>query len=124
MGYSTDFDGSINVEPALTEEQVALFNKNCNERHDGAGYPGIWCDLEVNEEGDSIQWNGSEKTYALPEWFAYLIKDFFQPAGLTLNGTMDAAGEEVDDRWQLRIVDNKVTTIALVAVPQGDEVEY
>ena len=65
MGYSTDFDGAIAIEPALSEEQVSKLNAFASERHDGAGFPGIWCDWEVAEDGSEIGWNGNEKSYEM-----------------------------------------------------------
>ena len=121
MGYSTDFDGGIAIEPALSEEQVAWFNKFCDERHEEAGNPGIWCDLQVNEEGDELSWNGSEKTYNLDGWVAYHIKNYFRPKGHVLNGTLRAQGEDPDDMWRLIVRDNRVSSQALVPAPDGDE---
>lgn len=119
MGYTTDFEGNIGIVPALTDEEVSKLNEFMGERHDGDGFPGIWCDWEVHDTGSMIAWNDSEKSYSMPEWMVYLIQNFLQ--GHTLNGTMSAQGEEPDDMWLLHVKDNIVSVEDLVAQPSGSE---
>ncbi len=70
-----------------------------------AGQPGLWCQWTPNDAGDAIVWDGGEKFYDSPEWMKYLIEHFIgsRPraknvlpflTGHTLNGTIDAEGEE------------------------------
>ena len=80
-----------------------------------ADMPSLWCNLEIynNEEGCFIQWNGNEKSYGINDeinnWFDWLIKNFFEPKGYTLNGEMDWRGEDFDDTGKIVIKDNKVS---------------
>ena len=80
-----------------------------------ADMPSLWCDLEIddNEEGSFIQWNGSEKSYGINDednnWFDWLIKNFFEPKGYTLNGEMYWRGEDFNDIGKIVIKDNKVS---------------
>ena len=125
MGYSTDFDGAITIEPPLTPRQVNDINAFCGERHGNNkfhdGFPGFYCDWEVADDGTEIGWNGSEKSYCMPEWLAYLIANFME--GHTLNGTMEAAGEDPNDRWYLCVKQNRVYTEDAVIMPSGNITE-
>lgn len=65
-------------------------------------------------------WNEVEKFYDSEEWMKYLIEHFLKPGALavehlpflqanhTLNGTITAQGEELDDRWLLVVRNNEV----------------
>jgi hypothetical protein len=123
MGYTTEFEGRIAITPPLEPSQVAKVNAFCEERHAGAvqphaGCPGIWCDYHVSEDGASIGWNGSEKSYEMDAWLPYLIEKFFRPWGRTLNGMMEAQGEDRHDRWALKVEDNKCRVL------RGSRVTY
>ncbi len=52
---------------------------------------------------------GTDSQY-LKDWFNFLIKYFFEPEGILLNGEESFYGEEDDDFGTVTIVDNKVTT--------------
>ena len=120
MGYCTHFDGKIDIVPALSEADVTKLNDFMSKDHrqvDG-GFPGIWCDWEVAEDGSEMGWNGSEKSYEMETWMVYLIQNFLQ--GHVLNGTLSAQGEEPDDMWLLHVEDNIVKVETLVAQPSGE----
>lgn len=121
MGYSTDFEGSIEIDPPLNDEQISEINKFFGERHEGFGssFPAIWCDFEVSEDGTNIFWNESEKSYNMDEWMVYLINNFF--SGHILNGKMEALGEDPNDRWLLHVRDNRVYVEDIMCVPNGSE---
>lgn len=94
------------------------------------GQPGLWCQWVPAPSGDAIEWDGSEKFYHPVEWMQYLIHHFLCANAVasrrlvasvrqdprfahftfdhTLNGTIDAQGEDPDDRWRLIVEDNKV----------------
>lgn len=85
------------------------------------GQPGLWCHWVVNEEGTEIKWDGGEKFYHAELWMAYIIKHFLQPncegkhnlpflqANHFVNGTIEAQGEDHNDRWLLVVDDNMVS---------------
>lgn len=97
--------------------------------------PGLWCQWEPSDSGTTIQWDGGEKFYAAAEWMKYLVTNLFAPTAReyvtqhahedprlehftcdhTVNGFIDAQGEEPDDRWRLIVRDN-VVMIALAEV--------
>ena len=118
MGYTTDFEGKIDIVPALSEADVSKLNAFASERHDGPEFPGIWCDWEVAEDGGEMGWNGNEKSYEMETWMVYLIQNFLQ--GHVLNGTLSAQGEEPDDMWLLHVEDNVVKVETLVVQPSGE----
>jgi len=78
------------------------------------GQPGLWCKwcLEFNSETEKYElvWSGEEKFYYYTEWLEYLIKHFFAPWKLKLNGEITWQGEESSDMGKIIVVDNVVTT--------------
>lgn len=83
-----------------------------------AGQPGLWCKWRPTEDGSAIEWDGAEKFYSSEEWMRYLIEHFLKPGHLapmpflgehTLNGTILAQGEEIEDRWRLVVENNEVS---------------
>lgn len=108
MGYTTDFDGSVQITPPLNPHEIAYLLKFSASRRmarergpyfvDGSGFfgqdrdpditdynqpppgqPELWCQWEPTEDGSAIQWNGTEKFYSADEWMAYLIDTFLKP---------------------------------------------
>lgn len=92
------------------------------------GQPGLWCQWVPTDDGTAIEWDGGEKFYDAPEWLAYLIAHFLAPEAFAqgstadprlahftfdheLDGTVDAQGDDPDDRWRLRVVGNVVRTL-------------
>jgi hypothetical protein len=89
-----------------------------------AGQPSLWCQWVPNEDGTAIEWDGQEKFYESEAWMAYVIDHFLKPgaeaskvgdpqfAGFTFdhvcNGTIEAQGEQHDDKWRLVVEDNIV----------------
>jgi hypothetical protein len=154
MGYTTDFSGSIAIEPPLNQQEIDYLNKfsgtrrmSCEQgpyyvgrggfagqdhgpdvrdyNRPPVGQPGLWCQWVPTADGSAIEWNGGEKFYDSEEWMAYLIGHFLKPgaaasaelsflqANHTLNGTIKAQGEDMDDRWKLVVKDNVVSRIDL-----------
>lgn len=105
MGYSTDFEGRINIDPPLNQSEIGYLTKFSYTRHmkrtqgpyfvendpyneDNTGVihfnetpksqPSLWCNFEPTEDGTALVWNGSEKTQYGKEWIEYLINYFLQ----------------------------------------------
>lgn len=151
MGYTTEFDGHINIAPPLNAQEIKFIrDHNATrrmKRNNGAYYVGstnnfgqdkeadiieynappepqlsLWCGWTCNDEGTRIEWDGGEKFYSSAEWMKWLIEHilgdnplaktrtenmrFLQ--GHTLNGEIQAQGEESDDKWLLTVKDNKI----------------
>lgn len=107
MGYSTEFTGSVSIEPPLNEHEIGYLRRFAGTRrmeralgpyYCGTGFagqdmepdvtdrnrpcpdqPGTWCHWEVSADGRKIAWNGAEKFYNAPKWMAYLIRTFMAP---------------------------------------------
>ena len=153
MGYTTDFDGEVGISPPLSEKEIKYINMFSDtrrmDRENGPYYvggggmcgqdheediidynrpddsqPGLWCQWVVNEEGDTLSWDGGEKFYYATEWMRYIVDhflganplaklnnpehfDFLQ--GHTLDGDIYADGEENGDVWKIEVRDNIVT---------------
>lgn len=69
--------------------------------------PGLWCQWIINDD-DELEWDGNEKFYNYVEWLEYMIKHFFAPLGYVLSGEIEFQGEEMDDRGEIIVEDNKV----------------
>ncbi len=106
MGYQTEFEGRIEIEPALNAEEIAYLLKFSETRRmdrkngpyfvDGngfagqgngpdqiyhhsyppAGQPGLWCKWAPTEDGTALEWNEHEKFYDSAEWMQYLMDHF------------------------------------------------
>ena len=74
--------------------------------------PGLWCQWIVVdwEQYDEmiLEWNGGEKFYEYIPWLKYLIKHFFEPWGVKLNGEVHWVGEDSNDRGKIVVTDNVV----------------
>jgi hypothetical protein len=73
--------------------------------------PSLWLQWLPNEEGTQLEWNGQAKTYNTENWIVYLIERFFRPLGYTLNGIIEAQGEERSDKWGIQVINNTVRAI-------------
>lgn len=157
MGYTTDFDGAVTIDPPLNEKEVEFINRFASTRRmnrkngpyyanpgsDGvgqggesdiidyntppAGQPGLWCQWQVSEDGALIEWDGGEKFYEAEAWMRYIIEHFLQfgahaqtqlpflQCNHTVNGVIDAQGEDPSDMWRLvvegNVVSKKVATV-------------
>jgi hypothetical protein len=106
MGYTTDFTGSIQIEPPLNADEIDYLNKfnrsRRMNRHSGPynvegseqfgnfdiidyndppeGQPGLWCQWVPTEDGSQLVWDGNEKFYNSADWMEYLITHFLRPA--------------------------------------------
>ena len=69
--------------------------------------PGLWCQWVINNNNE-LEWDGGEKFYSYIEWLNYLIKNFFKPWGVLLNGEIEWVGEDSSDRGKIVVTDNKV----------------
>lgn len=77
----------------------------------GNGQPGLWCQWTLTPDGTELQWDGGEKFYNYTEWLEYLIKHFFQPWGIVLNGEIEWQGEDRNDMGKIVVDNNNVSTL-------------
>lgn len=107
MGYTTDFNGEITIDPPLNPSELAFLNdfsgsrRMCrkngplyavpgdnygqNQTDDVLDYsepdpdqPGLWCQW-ISPDGTTIEWDGGEKFYNSEKWMKYLITHLFTP---------------------------------------------
>jgi hypothetical protein len=105
----------------------------------GVGVPEFSCNWEATEDGTAIEWNGEEEFYNADEWMEFIIKNFLAPGEFTVedrlaepklaslqrnhtvNGTIDAEGEEAGDIWRIVVKDNVVSRVEARVVWPGEE---
>ncbi len=130
MGYTTDFIGSIKVEPPLNQAERNWIERFSNTRHDdrSLGQPGIWCQWVSNDEGSAIVWNGHEKFYRSSAWMQFLIDTYLAPHATAsyleqvkripfrnftfdhqLSGRIEATGQD-GAKWSISVENNVVAT--------------
>lgn len=107
MGYTTYFNGEVEIVPALNQDEIDYLNKFAQTRRmkrtqgpffvDGDGFmgqdtgddvidgnsppggqPGLWCQWVPVDSGESLLWDDGEKFYASAEWMKYLIDTFLK----------------------------------------------
>jgi hypothetical protein len=107
MGYSTKFKGKLLFGRAITSDELLELQSFLGENVPGVGY----IDLRVTKNMDGLEWDGSEKTYDLPDKVNFLIaKMRNKHPDFGLSGSLLAQGEEVGDVWKLVVEDNFATT--------------
>lgn len=121
MGYTTSFEGSLQISPPLTLEHYNLFKTLYDPDNEGDtfereqdGRPDSYCDWEVSEDGDKLRWSGAEKFYYYEEWLKYLLEKFFIPNGYSLDGMMYWDGEERGDYGKIVVEANTVSFLEKV----------
>lgn len=70
--------------------------------------PGLWCDWNIQADGEGLTWNGSEKFYNYTEWLVYIIENFIKRWGLIANGQITWQGEDSSDFGIISVVNNVV----------------
>lgn len=107
MGYTTEFEGHVTVDPPLNTAEITYLNRFAEtrrmHRQHGPYYcgegdygqarepdlvdydqhppeqPNLWCQWVPTDDGTAIVWNDDEKFYDPPEWMTYLIDTFLKP---------------------------------------------
>lgn len=111
MGYTTQFQGRIEIVPPLNQAEIDFLTKFANTRRmdrrngpyfvDGSGFmgqgedadvinhnvppagqPGLWCKWVPTEDGTSLVWDEREKFYHSVEWMKYLIHHFLEQGAI------------------------------------------
>ena len=109
MGYNTDFEGQLTIDKKLSLDDYQWLIRWNDERHEeGEGFPSYYCQWRPTEDGQFLEWDGSEKFYNYIEWLKYLIEKFFQPRGYVLNGQIVWNGEDKNDIGKVIVENNNV----------------
>lgn len=116
MGYSTQFDGMLKFNPELTASQLAkvsaFLGEDCRDHPEwdrpGKPYSGhTYIDLELTDDFSGLKWDGSEKTYELPEKINMMIDLLNEDFEFGLEGAMRAQGGDIGDVWLLVMENNE-----------------
>ena len=70
--------------------------------------PGLWCQWELQEDNQTIQWDGNEKFYMYVEWLEYIIEKILAPKGYVVKGKVDWEGEDRKDNGIITVTNNKI----------------
>jgi hypothetical protein len=143
MGYNTEFYGEFKTNMPVDEETYNLLTGLAKTRRmkrtglpekygiDGEYYsedneevivdhnepprtqPGLWLCWEMQEDRQTIVWNGQEKFYHYSEWIEYIIEKILKPRGYILNGNVEWRGEDSMDTGNILVVDNTIRVCRL-----------
>jgi len=76
--------------------------------HPPDSQPGLWCAWLIQEDRQTIIWDGSEEFYHYTEWIKYFIKSILTPRGYTVEGRIYWQGDDAENAGYIGIVDNVV----------------
>lgn len=110
MGYSTEFKGELMFKNELSASELSEVKKflgeDCRDHPEWGNKKSSYVDLEFLDDFSGLKWNGAEKTYGMVEVVNMIInimRDRFKRQGFGFVGTLQAQGEDMDDRWALVI---------------------
>lgn len=107
MGYSTQFKGELKFKSELTATQLAKVKSMCGEDcrdHPEWNAPYYYIDLELTDDFSGLRWNGAEKTYDLDKLVNVVTAEMRKEwPDFALTGELHAQGDEMEDRWVLKI---------------------
>lgn len=106
IDYNTP-PGQISSNSDVNRYDDDRYEKNYKRIINGECQPSLWLQWEITNE-NTLEWDGGEKFYSYVEWLEYLIKHFFEPWGVKLNGEIEWCGEDVSDKGLIKVNDNIV----------------
>lgn len=129
MGYNTDFSGELKFKDELKASEITYLNQFLRRDRRDIGYgegqiDEYWyhINLEFLDDYSGLTWDGSEKTYGMKSIINFLtdrMKEKFTTFELT--GELLAQGEDMDDRYTIKMVDGVATECAVVIT--GDKIQ-
>lgn len=111
MGYTTYFEGQINLDKPLTVKQLRELEELAGDRHEGEHFPSVYCQWVPTEDGEAIVWDGNEKFNEYIEWMEYIIQNFLNHWKIVANGEITWSGDEQGDVGRIVVKDNVVKII-------------
>lgn len=125
MGYNTDYKGEFKFTRELKGSEIArlksFFGEDCRDHAEWKGAEDLYyINLEFNDDFSGIKWDGCEKTDDLTNYIN-LIFDNIDIPNFGLSGKMLAQGEDIDDRYEIVIKDNRAVHVD--TKPSGAKVE-
>jgi len=133
MGYSVYYTGEVSVAPPLSEEHTAAvmalskFERTdttnpilaaiaASAEPDLPGYGGL---LEVAGEGSLIVPEEGESRHGVRLWLRLLIEHFLGSLGYVLEGVIEWAGDDPEDRGCIFVSNNLVEAVDDLIVNAG-----
>lgn len=122
MGYNTIFKGELKFKTELSAKALGKLNAMMGEDfrdHPEWNYSGLsYIDLVLTKDFSGLRWNdATEKTYDLEKIVSAMVeimrRDF---PDFALTGSLQAQGEDAEDRWDL-VMDENWITARKVKVP-------
>lgn len=119
MGYQTEFRGALKFTTPLTTVELARLAATFGQderRHPewgcGANPTFYYVELVLLDDFSGLRWNGAEKTYGMADAVRFLIRwmRVVKP-DFGLVGTLEANGEDWDDRWALVVNGDEVSEV-------------
>lgn len=83
--------------------------------------PGLWCQWIPTKDLMGLEWDGGEKFYNGYKWMKYILERILAPKGYVANGVIEAQGEDMNDRWTLKVINNEVSVETLEEKLQKDD---
>jgi hypothetical protein len=125
MGYDVDYNGEVEVTPALAENDAVILRAVVNREQtdetrpifaaiaasaepDLPGHEGL---LEVSEDRSRILPEDGESRHGVRMWLRLLLEHFLVPRGYVLNGEIWWEGQDPDDRGCIFIKDDQLETV-------------
>ncbi len=130
MGYSTSFHGVLKFTCPMDIEKLTYLGQflDCADPND---YPDWiipnpnrvgYIQFRVSKDYSGIEWDGSEKFYYAPEAVELVLANMqAKYPEFGLEGSLEAQGEAISDRWTLVVENNVVKHITYVN-PYGREI--
>ena len=113
MGYTTEFQGTLELDRKLDDETHTELDQLNQRRHGGDidhdGFPSFYCQWVPTEDGKAIMWDGGEKFYGYIEWLQHIIDKYLKPKDYVLNGKLLYSGEEIGDTGSITVENNVIT---------------
>jgi len=108
MGYSTQFTGELKFNEELLASDLAFvksfFGEDVREHPEWGIKDLYYMDLTFNNDMSGVKWDGSEKTYGMVEQVNLIAREMQKRRpNFHFVGTLNAQGEDAEDRWTLVI---------------------
>jgi len=107
-GYGIDGEFYIEGEDVLYGEGKNKYLTIVDYNTPPSTQPGLWCQWELQDDNQTIMWDGAEKFYNYVEWIEYIIKSILEPRGYIVNGEVKWFGEDRHDNGKIIIKNNIV----------------
>lgn len=106
MSYNTTFEGKFKCTPKCNQSQINFINNINNFNIKNYNIPNDKCCWIINNTGEYLQWNNDKSSIYYDDWIIYLLKSFFIPNNILLNGIIKWYGDDHFDIGKIIINNN------------------